>query len=136
MKITEAQEQTALIIPLNPVTKKNSQQIKWRYRSGKLVPYIAPSEAYEQYAKDCGWYLKPLRIDYKVNIRALYYMKTRVKVDLTNLNSSLHDVLVTHGVIVDDDSKIVVGTDGSRVYYDKENARTEIFIERFREIEG
>jgi hypothetical protein len=39
-------------------------------------------------------------------------------------------VLVKYGAIIDDNSLIVTSMDGSRVYYDKENPRTEIYIER------
>lgn len=37
-------------------------------------------------------------------------------------------MLVHHKVISDDNSGIVCSHDGSRVYYDKENPRTEIEI--------
>ena len=47
-----------------------------------------------------------------------------------NLHSALHDVLVEVGVLEDDNSQIVVSTDGSRVLYDKHNPRTEVEIER------
>lgn len=69
-------------------------------------------------------------IDYPVNIKALYYMPTRRKVDLVNLHSALHDSLVAANVLLDDNSQIVVSTDGSRVLYDRVNPRTEIIIER------
>jgi hypothetical protein len=39
-------------------------------------------------------------------------------------------VLVKYGAIIDDNSLIVASMDGSRVYYDKDNPRTEIYIER------
>ena len=75
-------------------------------------------------------FLKAFRIDYPVNIKALYFMPTRRRVDLCNLHESLCDVLVKHGVIEDDNSSIIVSMDGSRVLYDKQNPRTEIYIER------
>ena len=72
---------------------------------------------------------KPDRtIDYPVNIKALYFMPTRRKVDLCNLHEALCDVLVKYGVIEDDNSRIVVSMDGSRVLYDKYNPRTEVEI--------
>lgn len=55
-------------------------------------------------------------------------MDTKKKVDITNLNSALHDVLTKYRVIADDDSKIAGATDGSRVRYDKNNPRTEVYI--------
>lgn len=63
-----------------------------------------------------------------VNVRCLFYMKTRRKVDLTNLLEAADDVLVKYHVLVDDNSQIVAGHDGSRVYYDKDNPRIEIDI--------
>ena len=36
--------------------------------------------------------------------------------------------MVTCGLLADDNRDIIAGTDGSRVYYDKENPRTEVEI--------
>ncbi|QRN86834.1 RusA family crossover junction endodeoxyribonuclease [Clostridia bacterium] len=118
-------------IPGDPRTKKNSSQILRNRRTGK--PFVAPSKAYAQYQRDCGWHLKSLFIDEPVNLKCTYYMRTRRKVDLTNLNSAICDVLVHHKVIKDDDSKIIVAMDGSRVRYDKENPRVEIEITRIED---
>ena len=60
-------------------------------------------------------------------------MKTRRKVDLANLLNGTDDALVHAEVIEDDNCKIIVGHDGSRVYYDKNNPRVEIEI---KETEG
>lgn len=68
-------------------------------------------------------------IDYPVNIKALYYMPTHRRVDLCNLHEALCDVLVKFGVVQDDNCKIIASMDGSRVLYDKENPRTEVYIE-------
>ena len=113
------------VIQCPPITKKNSQRLI-RNRSGQVIPL--PSKAYTEYEAAAGWFLKPLGIDYPVNIKALYYMPTRRKVDKTNLESALCDILVKHGVVTDDNSRIIAGTDGSRVLYDKDNPRTEIYI--------
>lgn len=78
---------------------------------------------------------KRLKIDYPVNIKATYYVKRNARVDITNLESALMDVLVKAGVLADDSAikpAIVVSTDGSRVYYDKENPRIEVEIERVK----
>ena len=112
-------------IPLNPITKKNSQDIA--YKNGK--PFILPSKAYRAYEKTAVWFIRPLRIDYPVNIRCLFYMKTHRRVDLVNLLEAIDDVLVKAGALKDDNCEIVAGHDGSRVYYDKERPRTEIYIE-------
>ena len=120
-----------ITIPLNPRTKKNGQRILKNFKTGRR--FIAPSEAFETYQKDCGYYLGSARnrlIAEPVNVMAVYYMGSRHEVDIINLHSALHDVLVHYGVLADDNSKIVMGTDGSRVKYDKENPRTEVLIER------
>jgi Holliday junction resolvase RusA-like endonuclease len=115
-----------IIIPIPPVTKKNSQRIVSCGRYHKILP----SKAYEQYEPKCKPYLEALGIDYPVNVKALYYMPTRRRVDLVNLHEALCDVLVAHGVVQDDNCKIIASMDGSRVLYDKEHPRTEIYIER------
>lgn len=114
-------------IPLPPITKKNSQRILVNKATGR--PFIAPSEQYKQYEKDAQWFIRERpRIDYPVNVKCVFYMPTRRRVDLTNLLEAADDVLVHAGVIADDHSGIVVSHDGSRVMYDKENPRTEIEI--------
>ena len=117
-------------IHLPPVTKKNhSQIIKCKGRS-----ILIPSKQYLQYEKDCSIFMphgEP--IDYKINLKCVYYMPTKRKVDLCNLLAATCDILVKHKVIADDNSEIVVSHDGSRVLYDKLNPRTAIEIERIKE---
>lgn len=119
------------VIPLQPVTKKNSSQII--LVGGR--PRLIPSKKYKEYEKECKWFLKPLKIDYPVNIKCVFYMGTRRRVDLTNLLSAAADVLVAHGVIVDDNRDIAASHDGTIVLYDKERPRTEIEITRLTEYE-
>lgn len=117
-------------ILLNPITKKNSQNIYINRRTGR--PFITPSKQYKQYEKDAKSYIPNIvePIDYAVNVRCTFYMKTRRKVDLVNLLEAVDDVLVKYNFLADDNHTIVAGHDGSRVEYDKENPRTEIVIER------
>lgn len=118
-----------IIIPLPPITKKNHQQICWKNSSrGKKIPFVRPSAQYSQYEKNCAVFLKPLGIDQPVNVAAKFYIPTKRRVDLTNLNEALHDILVKYGVLADDNAKIIVSTDGSRVFCDKTSPRTEIVI--------
>ena len=113
-------------ILLEPVTKKNSQQII--YVKGRAM--IIPSKKYKDYEKKAVQLLLFCtdHIDYPVNIEAHFYMGTRRKCDLTNLLEALDDVLVKAGIIEDDNYNIIAGHDGSRVHYDKENPRTEFII--------
>ena len=119
------------IIPIAPVTKKNSSNIYINKTTGKR--FITPSDRYKQYEKDFILLCPNIPcIDYEINLKALYYMPTKRKVDLINLHSALHDCLIAANVLLDDNCQIVVSTDGSRVYYDKLNPRTEIYIEKFK----
>lgn len=95
---------------------------------GKTI--IIPSKTYKEYEKAAGWYIKGkgIKIDYPVNVKAIYYMPTRRKVDLVNLHEALCDILVKYGVVADDNCRIIASMDGSRVEYDKERPRTEIWI--------
>lgn len=72
--------------------------------------------------------LRKLNIDSPINLKCLYYMETRRRVDLCNLLEATCDILVKAGVLADDNSNIVVSHDGSRVLYDKENPRVEVEI--------
>lgn len=119
------------VIELIPRTKKNSQRI-FRGSNGRI--FIAPSKAYKDYEKEAGYFLRwdGNPIDYPVNVKAVFYMPTRRKVDLVNLQEALCDVLVVHRIIEDDNSRIVEGMDGSRVMYDKDHPRTEIEITEVR----
>lgn len=113
-------------INLPPITKKNHQQII----RVKGRPMVIPSKQYRQYEKDCGPFLPAMEpINEPVNVKAVYYMPTRRRVDLCNLHEALCDILVHYGIVEDDNSKIVATMDGSRVEYDKENPRTEVTIE-------
>jgi len=68
-----------------------------------------------------------------VNVRCVYYMATRRKVDLANLIEATTDILVKARVLEDDNSKIVAAHDGSRVGLDREKPRVEIEIEEMEE---
>lgn len=126
MKELKPAKRVEFTIKLPPITKKNSQQIVQVH--GR--PMIIPSKQYRQYEGYASWFMpQMITITEPVNVRALFYMPTRRRVDLVNLQEALLDVLVKYGVLEDDNSKIVVAMDGSRVLYDKENPRTEVIIE-------
>lgn len=110
-----------------PITKKNSSRI---VKCGDFHKII-PSKAYIAYEKDClmqitGKFKK--KLDGKYNLKCLYFMPTRHRVDLVNLLEATCDILVAADVIADDNSKIIVSHDGSRVLYDKDNPRVEIYL--------
>lgn len=67
-------------------------------------------------------------IDSPCNVKCLFYMPTRRKCDLTNMLEAIDDVMVKAGLFADDNFTIIESHDGSRILYDKENPRTEVYI--------
>ena len=118
-------------IPLNPVSKKNSPRV---------IPCggyhkVLPSEAYEKYEKRAEAHIpyKGLMIDRPCEIKCLFYMRlnysdTKRKIDLTNLLEAVDDALVAHHLLADDNCRIIVSHDGSRVLHDPKHPRTEVTI--------
>lgn len=122
-------------VKLPPITKKNSQQIRYRYvqdkKTGKpkRAPYIAPSEAFTDYEQAALWFVpKGIYINTPVNVKCLFYMPTQRTCDLTNLLEAIDDIMVTAGLLADDNYTVIASHDGSRVLYDKNNPRTEVEI--------
>lgn len=120
-----------ITIPFTPVSKKNHQQI---IRIGG-IPRIIQSKQYRDYERAAVLHLNMIYkafgmapIEGPVNVQMVFYMSTRRRVDLVNLQEAALDVLVRGEVLADDNSKIVVSMDGSRVSYDKDHPRTEITI--------
>ena len=129
-------------IPLDPRTKKNHQMIAG---SGSRCPYcgkpqkqfIRQGHASTEYTVKAYPHLRPKPdkpIDTPVQIRYLFYMATRRKVDILNLQAAADDLLVTADILADDNSGIVKSHDGTRVLYDKQNPRTEITITDYEEV--
>jgi len=121
-------------IPIPPRTKKNHQHIFVNKKTGR--PFVSTSDAYKAYSKAALMVIPKearQKIDYPVNIKALYYMDSRRIVDRPGLEQCLNDVLVAAGVLADDNSRIAATADGSRVLYDKEHPRTEITITRLED---
>lgn len=119
----------------NPATKKNSMQIYKNRKTGQS--FLSQSARYKEYAKDCGRQITgkyKKGIDYPINLKCVYYRKTKHRVDLTNLLAATCDILTDYGVIADDNYKIVKSHDGSRILFDKDRPRVEIEIERIEEI--
>lgn len=75
--------------------------------------------------------MRPLKspINVPVNVRCIFYRDSARRCDLTNLLEAVDDILVKYKVLADDNFKIIAGHDGSRVYIDRDNPRTEIYIE-------
>lgn len=124
----------AFIIPVHPVSKKNSQQIitlKMKY--GKSRNIIIPSKKYKEFEAECMPFLHQVKtqagvIDFPVNMAVSFYVSKKLKYDLTNLLEAIDDAAVKSGLILDDNRDIIAGHDRSRVFYDKFNPRIEVTI--------
>lgn len=129
-------EEIKYTIQGDPRTKKNSLMIAGKGRRcpacGKLEKqWVRQSKAHDAFAEAAKWQLRPVPmepISSLVNVRCLFYMKTRRIVDGLNLLATIDDLLVSAGILADDNSRIVAGHDGSRVLYDPINPRVEITI--------
>lgn len=119
-------------IPLQPISKKNSQQIFVNKKTNQ--PFIFPSQKYKEYERAAAWFIpKNICINEPVNIKCLFYMKNRRKCDLTNMLEAIDDVMVKCGLLTDDNYTIVQSHDGSRIMHDKERPRTEVYIESLKD---
>lgn len=122
------------MIPLNPKTKKNNQKIIKNRNTNSFM--IVQSDAYKQYEKEAGWFLKipDKPIDQPVNVQVAFFRDSERRCDLTNLLEAIDDILVKYGILADDNFKVIYSHDGSRVFIDRENPRTEIVITDISEI--
>lgn len=116
----------------NPKSKKNNMRPA-RRKNGSLM--LIQSQTYIDYANDAmPQLLEQLQqqhhdaIDTAVNVQMIYYRSDRRRTDLVNLQNATLDILVQANILADDNYNIVASMDGSRVYYDKDNPRTEITI--------
>lgn len=117
-----------LVLYGQPRTKKNSPRIV-----SKPHPRLLPSKSFVEYQNACETQIRYLYGDVRipdppVNLRAVYYMETRRRIDLVNLLEATQDILVHAGMLPDDNNQIIASVDGSRVSYDKDNPRVEIEI--------
>jgi Holliday junction resolvase RusA-like endonuclease len=135
-----------LILPGSVRSKKNSKQpvpipakgktrIKalignqWRY--AQIV--LQPSKAYRAWEKEARWAAKtqykapPVEHDVHVQIHAYY--KGRMP-DLSGAKESVGDCL--EGILWKDDRQIR-SWDGSRLYHDLKNPRTEVIVREYHE---
>ena len=129
------------VIPLDPRTKKNHMTIagtgpKCPKCGKKARQFVRQGAAHSKYAFEAAQFLNPrpkVPIEEQVHIVYILYMQTRRRVDDLNLYASLDDILVHEKILKDDCIKLIRSRDGSRVLYDKEFPRAEIYIYSYRE---
>lgn len=128
-------------IPLDPKTKKNSHRIAG---CGPRCPvcgkykkqFVRNADKTTEYSFSAAKYLHPKpqkEIEGPVHLIYRLYTETWHRKDDLNLYEALDDILVKEGILKDDDRKTIRSRDGSRVLYDKENPRAEIYIYEYRE---
>ena len=115
-----------LVIPGQPVTKKNSQVA--RCVNGK--PVIIQSKAYRAYEKASleallDYSRKPL--SGSLAVRVHYWLRDRRRPDLNNLLAATADILQKAEVIADD--REIVSWDGSRIMGVSPRPRAEILVQ-------
>lgn len=120
-------------IPLLCRSKKNSQQICYNKNTEK--PFIRQSELYNNFERECGYFLNKYRININIpiNIKCTFYVPDKRKRDLTNLENAIADILVKYKVIEDDNYNIIQSWDGSRIIYEKGREETIIEINKIKE---
>ena len=129
------------VIPLDPRTKKNHMTTagtgpKCPKCGKKARQFVRQGAAHSKYAFEAAQFLNPrpkVPIEEQVHIVYILYMQTRRRVDDLNLYASLDDILVHEKILKDDCIKLIRSRDGSRVLYDKEFPRAEIYIYSYRE---
>lgn len=116
----------------NPRPKKNNMRPA-RRKNGSLM--LIQSQNYLDYANAAAPQLQEqLTQNYHdaiadaVNVQMIFYRSDKRRTDLVNLENAVLDILVQANILADDNYNIVTAMDGSRVYYDKDNPRTEITI--------
>ena len=135
------QELAHYTIPIAPKTKKNSHRIAG---CGPRCPvcgkykkqFIRNGDKTTEYSFLSAKYLQPKPrkpIEGPVHLIYRLYTGTWHRKDDLNLYEALDDILVKEGILKDDDRKTIRSRDGSRILYDKDNPRTEIYIYEYRE---
>ena len=130
------------VIPLDTRAKKNSHRIAG---SGPRCPmcgkfqkqFIRNGSTATDFAFRAAQYLNPRPVKPFGKVHLIYrvYTATWHKKDDLNLYEALDDILVKEKILEDDNRKIIRSRDGSRVLYDKDNPRAEIYIYDYEEEE-
>lgn len=130
-------------IELDTRTKKNHMTIagtgpKCPKCGKKARQFVRQGSANTKYSLEAAHFLMPRPkkpLEGPVHLVYKIFTETRRKVDDLNLYASLDDILVKEGILKDDNRDIIRSRDGSRVYYDKQRPRAEIYIYNYEEEE-
>ena len=123
-----------IIIPTNPRSKKNSQEIVFNKKTGKRM--VIQNKKYTDFERECKKYIPVLReppIAYKVNLKCKFYVCDARRRDIANYLEAIQDILVKYGLLADDNYSIIASIDGCSMEIDRENPRVEIEIKKLDE---
>ena len=117
-----------IIIPVNPRSKKNSQEIVFNKRTGRRM--VIQNKRYTDFEKECKKYIPILKepIDRPVNLQCKFYVCDARRRDIANYIEAIQDVLVKYRLLEDDNYKIISSLNGCSMEIDRENPRIEIEI--------
>jgi len=115
-------------IPVNPRSKKNSQEIVFNKKTGHRM--VIQNKRYTEFEKECKKYLPKLEkpINYPINLQCKFYVCDARKRDIANYLEAIQDVLVKYNVLEDDNYNIVASIDGCSMEIDRDKPRVEITI--------
>lgn len=120
-------EMIKFTIPVNPRSKKNSQQIIFNRKTGKRQ--IIQNKNYLEFEKSCKAYMPKINtIDYSINLQCDFYVCDARKRDIANYIEAIQDILVKYKIIDDDNYKIVSSLDNCTMQIDRQNPRVEVII--------
>lgn len=155
-------EEIYLVIPGNPIVKKSQAKhgiYRKDKKTGRIMQLSSPityyTSAYKEWAKVAitKCYNLKCKLDEKynlpiisrVNLKCLFFLDRNYRVDLSALYEGVQDLLIGHvglfydkmpghlyQILYDDSSDYVAGHDGSRVFLDPTNPRTEVYIQPYR----
>lgn len=119
--------------------KKNSSNSIWNHYTKKLIR--TTSANYKGWENDAMKQLgmctngkfvndknRVKNIDFPVILKCYFYNYDNRTRDLSNYLEGIQDLLVKAEILKDDNFKIIIGHDGSRMFTDKENPRIEFWI--------
>lgn len=121
-------KELTIIIPINPRSKKNSQQIVFNKKTKRAM--VIQNKNYTQFERDCKPFMPILEqpIDYPINLRVDFYVCDARKRDIANYLEAIQDILVKYNIIKDDNYNIVASIDGCSMQISREYPHCEILI--------
>lgn len=124
-----------IVIPVNPRSKKNSQEIVFNKKTGHRM--VIQNKRYTEFEKECKKHIPNIEkpIDYAINLQCKFYVCDARKRDIANYLEAIQDVLVKYNILEDDNYNIVSSLNGCSMEIDRENPRIEITINKAKEQE-